>query len=606
MNKYVIILIFFGISCYGYGQNNGNIWYFGNNAGLDFNNGHLNVKNDGSMIAEAGCASVCNNEGNLLFYTNGNKVWNRNHNIMLNGDSLIGRPIVNQNSVIIPLPGSDKTYYLFTINNYDTIKGFNYSVIDMLQDNGLGAVVQKNIYLKGNVIQKITAVQHCNGHDYWVIVHNTGRAFYSYLVDNKGVAGYVESLTGSTVNTDIGFMKTSPDGSGIVLPVNNDSIMAQFFTFNNKTGVINSPVNIYPDNNQTYCFGTAFSANSKVMYISTRGLKYQLMQYDISINNESLLNNNSVEIAQGNNFGMQCAPDGKIYIACENRPYLNIINKPGIIGPECSFEEKALYFSVAGSLMGMPNFPQSWFYKPDLDFVNTCYEDTTGFFFDKTMNVDSCLWDFYNTTDNKHLYFKNFSNNHVFENTGLYNVNLDYYHCGVSNSVKDSIQIIPYPVSTLPEDTTIIADNFIVLDAGNGYDSYLWNNGSTSSTIEAYTPGEYYVEINNKGCKITDTVFLSLYTPEIIMPNAFTPNGDGVNDYFGLPDPENLTNFNMSIINRYGTIVFKTNNIYEQWDGYFMGTASPVGTYIWFVTVDYYNGSNIVKVSKKGYVTLIR
>ena len=143
--KYAFIIgIFISMTINGYGQEQSMVWYFGDKSGLDFSSGTPHILVNDEFRAEAGCASICNNEGNLLFYTNGNKVWNKNHSVMVNGNSLNGSQLVNQNSVIVPLPLSDSLYYLFTINDNDSVRGCNYSIIDMSNDGGLGEIIEKN------------------------------------------------------------------------------------------------------------------------------------------------------------------------------------------------------------------------------------------------------------------------------------------------------------------------------------------------------------------------------------------------------------------------------------------------------------------------------
>ncbi|MFK5857457.1 MAG: hypothetical protein QM503_15110, partial [Bacteroidota bacterium] len=160
MKNTIIIAFLISITFNGYCQQQAMVWYFGNHSGLDFSGGSPQILVNNEFRAEAGCASICNNDGNLLFYTNGNKVWNKNHEIMENGDSLNGSQLVNQNSVIVPQPFSDSFYYLFTINDIDSIRGFNYSVIDVSINNGLGKIIEKNIPIKNNVLEKIAAVEH--------------------------------------------------------------------------------------------------------------------------------------------------------------------------------------------------------------------------------------------------------------------------------------------------------------------------------------------------------------------------------------------------------------------------------------------------------------
>ena len=124
-----------------------NIWYFGKRAGLNFNPGSPRALHNSAMDADEGSASICDKTGNLLFYTNGVTVYNRNHQVMLNGTGLKGNLSTVQSALIVPMPGTDNIYYIFTTdaveNNF--ANGYNYSVVDMNRDNGKGEVILKNI-----------------------------------------------------------------------------------------------------------------------------------------------------------------------------------------------------------------------------------------------------------------------------------------------------------------------------------------------------------------------------------------------------------------------------------------------------------------------------
>ena len=89
------------------------------------------------------------------------------------------------------------------------------------------------------------------------------------------------------------------------------------------------------------------------------------------------------------------------------------------------------------------------------------------------------------------------------------------------------------------------------------------------------------------------------------IPNAFTPNGDGINDVFRIRgvQPENITKFNFQVYNRWGQIVFYTNDILKGWDGSCNGKKCPSEVYTWAI---YYEDSNKTKVSNKGIITLVR
>ena len=119
-------------------QRQGNIWYFGENAGLDFNSGSPVVLTDGALSTTEGCATISDAEGKLLFYTDGISIWNKNHQVMSNGSGLYGDPSSTQSGVIIPAPGKDNMYYVFTISAGGEGEGFCYSIVDNDQTRQFG------------------------------------------------------------------------------------------------------------------------------------------------------------------------------------------------------------------------------------------------------------------------------------------------------------------------------------------------------------------------------------------------------------------------------------------------------------------------------------
>ena len=93
-------------------QRQNNIWYFGNGAGLDFNSGKPIALKKGKLFTEEGCASVSNQSGQLLFYTNGVKVWDADHTVMEGGQSLAGGVSSTQSTIIVATPGDKTKYYI--------------------------------------------------------------------------------------------------------------------------------------------------------------------------------------------------------------------------------------------------------------------------------------------------------------------------------------------------------------------------------------------------------------------------------------------------------------------------------------------------------------
>src|SRR4029079_16678112 len=116
--------------------------------------------------------------------------FNKLHEVMLNGDNLLGDPSAAQSSIIIPMPNADSIYYVFTTdaieNNY--ANGYRYSVVNMRRDNGKGEVIQKNILLNASCTERLIAARHANGVDVWVIGNEkNSNTFKAWLVSCTGV-----------------------------------------------------------------------------------------------------------------------------------------------------------------------------------------------------------------------------------------------------------------------------------------------------------------------------------------------------------------------------------------------------------------------------------
>ena len=145
-----------------------------------------------------------------------------------------------------------------------------------------------------------------------------------------------------------------------------------------------------------------------------------------------------------------------------------------------------------------------------------------------------------------------------------------------------------------------------------GADTYSWmpketiSNTNTDSPTAA--PGQsttYFVTGSyNNGCSTTDSIKIAVdfSAGVLLLPNSFTPNGDGLNDCFGLKYHGNIQSFTLTIFDRYGEKVFRTNNISQCWDGTFNGKNAIPGNYVYSLTAKTSCGN----VNKKGSVLLIR
>ena len=168
----------------------------------------------------------------------------------------------------------------------------------------------------------------------------------------------------------------------------------------------------------------------------------------------------------------------------------------------------------------------------------------------------------------------------------------------------------PIVVINAGNDTSITIGQSVILKA-SGATSYLWDNLSNSiyQTVTPTATSIYYVTGSDTFlCENTDTILITVYelvdTSKLVIPSAFSPNGDGVNDIFRVLGSINLEFSNMSIFNRWGEKVFESNLLEDGWDGNFRGRAQPSGTYVYYIT----GKSKISKDTRtyNGVVTLIR
>jgi gliding motility-associated-like protein len=426
--------IFILLSIDLFAQGEANNWYFGSEAGISFNTTPPSVLFDGELNTFEGCSSISSSNGNLLFYTDGRSIWNANHQLMpnadyLGGSGLNGDPSSTSSGLIVPHPTLDDVFYVFTVdephhdNAYaypnqgpanpdgsqrfdysdtgETIplgddgfnNGFNYSVVNMSLDNGLGDVVpnQKNIELitydpnnpedvKYKCSEKITAVRGEDCNTVWVITHFKD-TFYAFEIDENGVQeDPVESQVGPLISTDdyrraaIGYLKASPDGEKLlvanqttdydpVTQIDQANGNVYLFDFNATTGEVTNPISLV-DNVGSY--GVEFSASGTKAYATVvNNNTLQLYQWNLEATDipGSLYQFGGVS---GSASGaIQLAPNGKIYRSMLGESFLAVINNPELSGEAANYTENinqgALSLGGRVANFGLPPFIQSLF-----------------------------------------------------------------------------------------------------------------------------------------------------------------------------------------------------------------------------------------------------
>lgn len=695
---YLQLVLFSGISVCS-AQNTSKIWYFGQGIGLNFNQTPPLKLTNAAVNSVEGCATICDANGNLLFYTNGLAVINKNHEMMVNGGSLNGDLSSTNNTVIVKLPGSDSIYYLFTVGAEGQFnKGFCYSVINMSLQNGLGEVIQKNYSLNDNSFEKLAAVRHCNKKDVWITVKNWGNdEYYSYLLTSAGLsAAPVVSAMGTNIGgyslNALGTIKFSSDGKKLIALHSFENNMAQLMDFDNSTGQLSNPVIFYPSavpgsQGVVGVYGAAFSPDNKLLYISARlgtTNSNELLQFDISSGVASIIQATKMVLWTDNvnaAGALQTGPDGKIYYSRYDQSKLGAILQPNVAGIGCNFQNSYLDFTPRNSAVsyGLPNFIAS---DLDSNFSPFDFEKSTGgcndftvqFRINRQTGMDSVKWDFGDGGTSTAL-----NPSHTYAGSGTYVVTLTVYKvdCGAPTevithnvslgstsasgflprdtsfcvmpsgfSIGSSVSSNTYTWSTGEQtptiqitapgtywleiensgcffrDTTVVSlKPSISIDLGpdrpvcfsapiqvnavaNGAVSYLWSDGSTQNSLNINFPGTYHVTVKNAaGCADSDTLTTTWGDCPSYIPSAFSPNDDGINETFGVINGMNSAIFTFIIYNRYGQVVFKTNDSRARWDGKFKGKKVPMGAYPWIIT--YKNRDGFIQTDK-GQVMLIR
>lgn len=501
-------------------QKEANIWYFGRNAGLDFNSGSPVFLHNGQLNTLEGCATISDVNGNLLFYTNGVTVWNSNHQVMPNGTGLLGDSSSTQSAIIVPLPGSSTIYYIFTVTELGGTAGLNFSEVDMTLAGGLGDVTgTKNQPLLTPSCEKITAVLHANKTDIWVVAHKwMSNDFHAYQVTPAGVSTQpVVSSSGANINGapnyTIGCMKVSPDGQWLAI-ANYGMDQCQLFNFDNNSGAVSNPLTLFTATNQKRPYGVEFSPSSKILYLSEGGGtgRNKLYQYNLMASNiaasEVLIDSTSV--ANGGNGCLQLGPDRKIYMALALKDSLAVIHFPDSLGLNCTFEENSVDLGGRISIWGLPPFIQSFFVPPPFFYEGICFGDTTEFITHLTV-FDSIIWDFGDAATGLDNTSNRLNPKHLYSSKGFHDVQLIVYRNGSIDTTTRKIKIVG-PELELGHDTLLCPGETLLLDVDQADASFSWQDGSKTAKFNVSKAGTYWVEVDVDGCKKQDTIKVDYVT----------------------------------------------------------------------------------------------
>lgn len=398
MKKTILILtIIIQATAAAYGQSVQSVWTFGDKAGLDFSTGTAVPAANNLFPGEEGCASISDASGQLLFYSDGFWVWDRQNHLMprlTGGTTGISAPVAlsigypplmpytgafaTQATAIAGAPAHPGIYYLFSLN---TTGQLFYSMIDMSLNGGYGDLIsgKTNILIGGGFTEKMTVVNGCS--NIWLVSRALAANQYrAYEINDTGI------VTTPVVSTcgllplswcHCGVIKFSPDHTRMAAACNDASTSKgglELYDFDGVTGKLTNAAILDSSSTLGYYYGACFSSDNSKLYATKSSFTYggafhpgELRQFNTGLSTiAAIIASNTLVFTDNvhlpDNFGdLKRGEDGKIYIGSGRphppyTPYMHCINTPNAAGTGCTFVSNAVALpSGIWSYRGLPN-----------------------------------------------------------------------------------------------------------------------------------------------------------------------------------------------------------------------------------------------------------
>jgi gliding motility-associated-like protein len=691
------------------------VWIFGHNAGLDFTSaGNPTPVQSAIFTHSAKSATQCDAQGNVLFYANGLKIWDKQGNVMpgsQNPGMLSHNSSWTIQARIVPDPVNTNRYYVFNLFpssgqppfGPESIGQLTYTIVDLSLNGGLGAVVtgSAHILIDTNTgsYMDIVPDDACN---LWLlvqsgVVHTFN--FKAYKISPSGVSltpvvsplGFLASALPAFpygIDNRNGQMIYSYTRNKIFTSYNGGDLYA--FSFDPSTGKVSNPNllgwNYAPTTAQSMSVpGICLSPDESMLYTCgyTVGSQFELRQYPIVTTGSNvslgpavhLFNTNSAQYVAvmqqtsyvWNESDVQRGPDNKIYVAFNmGQDFLGVIDQPDLSGPACNFNPKAVTLLpgtfttnalpapvvsmssqiIAGSskdtivcfgkalVLTAPDNGYTSYVWHDGHVGKTYTATKSGTYIVKSSNSPCVMrTDTFNVkmvdftvSLGEDLSICNPATLHPVTNAvqpfsylwsdastgselqatqpGKYWVQIIKDGCSTADTINISKDVLSV---SLPDDTVICKGDRLTLDVSIDGATYTWQDGSNRPTYIVEKEGLYSVLVRKGICEQTADVQVQeeLCSCHVVIPSAFSPNGDGRNDNLGAVVQSGcpINYFLLSIYNRWGQLIFTGVKPTDRWDGKFKGLPADAGTYMYYL--EYAVGKQ-KKQFQKGDITIVR
>lgn len=612
-------------------------WYFGKHAGVDFSTANP-TPISGPIYTTEGCAVVSNPKGEVQLSTDGISLFDTKGIAQHNG--LWGSPSSTHSAIIVPHPANPCTRFLvFTVPSASVSSYSNgMHVLDVKVENG-NLEVKHSRKLLDHSTEKLAATEDGNG-GYWVVGHDyvdtassgrpEGRRFYTWHITSNTSIQNLQAIT-STTNTahqgrspwspgnyhnTVGQMKFNQTGDMLAVTIYWDQVV-ELLRFDKRSGKIYDMVKLdgfiaeYPERS---LYGIEFSPSGHFLYTSSAYVSsdYEglILGFDIRHLNQQLIWDSRQVIAtalatDSNHYpfgAMQTGPDGKIYVAKPYTQRMASING-NAWGAANQFQDTAVVLNDT-CLLGLPTqikVPDCSFGSDKCQYLSLdigedtaiCQQDSVIIGVEPREGL-SYHW---NTGEKTPSIVARA--NHIYKLTIT-----DTNGCKVSD-FREIKSLLAMADLNLTTDTTVCHDvnSRVALNVQNI--AYEWLDGSPGVFHEAQQSGPVPVRLFGP-CDTLDHI-INLTVEDcrckVFVPNAFTPDGDELNDIHRLQTSCTLQDFKFTVFNRWGEVVFQTTDINQSWRGTFQNQKVKGEVYVYKLA---YKAENNDWQYDQGTITVLR
>ena len=606
-------------------------WFFGHHAGLDMSAGTPQAIGGSPMQTDEGVASISDANGQLLFYTNGETVWNAQHQAMPNGTGLAGHFSSSQSALIVPDPANGSRYYVFTTPAQVLIAGgvydgLSWSMVDMTLDGGWGDVSVKNVELAGPVVEKLSATRHANGVDAWVVAHGWQNAtYYAYLVTCTGVEGPVISEAGRAMMNDpgdgrssaMGCMQFSAQGDRLAsvwvhyAADLTHEVRMDVLDFDKATGTLTdafADTRVPGPQDVIRPYGVCFSPNGRLLYRSDHGLlggiAYSaILQYDLGAA-DPMASEQEVATVNSPAIGTLQRHEGRIYAArLDGAQYITRIAQPDVVGTGCTVEHAFASIAPGIGTWGLPNHWDNYPAPAPLDPIALtdtmlcgAASMTLQAVWQHPFHAAQYLWSTGATGPSI-----------VVDTSGLYAVQVILPCTTLFDTVR--VTIDARTIELGPDLALCEGDSVrLRIDAADAV-SIRWQDGSQDSSHTASRDGLVRVDVQwTNGCLASDSLLVQTRDCRcpFFIPNAFTPNDDGINDQWGPAFECALLDYQLVVYDRWGSPLLHLADPDSVWDGTVQGVPLPSTVLAYDLNYAWHDGKAVQHRARTGHVTLVR